>query len=95
MKGEFGMNRAIVFLGVCILLASIAIGGAWIITNKATNAAYLQNNRFYFGVSDSGIIRTVADKKSGQIMAEEAMDRSVLSGYPWEFVPSLNNTWGD
>jgi len=55
------MNKAIVFLGLCILLAGLAIGGAWVYNTNTVSKDRALYDRYDFGKVDNGI-NSVADK---------------------------------
>lgn len=73
------MGKSIVFLGVCILLASLAIAGAWVYSTISDNQQAdieRQDNRYFYGVSAEGGINSAVDKQTGRVY--------YASGYLWD-----------
>jgi hypothetical protein len=52
------MEKAIVFLGSCILVAALVLGGVWVYTSCVKSEIELKVNRYYFGVNSAGQIKS-------------------------------------
>lgn len=61
------MGKSIVFLGICILLAGFAIAAAWGYNTYTDSKDGLVFDRYYYGVDGDGIIKSVADKYTGEV----------------------------
>ena len=55
------MNKAVVFLGICIFLSALVIGGAWVYNTQTVSNDRALYDRYDFGAKDNGI-SSVADK---------------------------------
>lgn len=73
-EGDRNMSKAVAFLGLCIVISAFLIGGAMIFINNKRLEHEKELNRFYFGVSDTGIINTVADKITGEIKCRNGIN---------------------
>lgn len=78
------MEKSIRFLALTILISTVLLCGAWIFTSLNKNAfdesMAATYDRYYFGVSQSGLVNSAVDKVSGKIV-----NRSVSAGSNWNF----------
>ncbi len=75
------MDKAIRFLGVCILLATIIVSGVQIYLRYYDTCYISAADRYYFGVSEDGYIRSAADKYTGKVFS----DHYEYGEIPWKF----------